>query len=38
MTFLTARFCGWHVRVNGIRLVSLFSEVCSEGSRSIFWV
>ena len=27
MTFLTARFCGWWVRVNGILLFSSFSDV-----------
>ena len=34
-TFLTARFCGWWVSVNGILSVSSFCEVCSAVSRSI---
>ena len=29
MTFLTARFCGWQVRVNGILLFSSFCDVCN---------
>ena len=35
MTFLTAKFCGWWVRVNGILLVSWFCDVSSAVSRSI---
>ena len=36
-TFLIARICGWKVRVNGIRSVSSFCEVCSALSRSTSW-
>ena len=37
MTFLTARFCGWWVRVNGILLFSSFCDVFRAVSRSISW-
>ena len=35
MTFLTARFCRWSVRVNGILLVSSFCDVRPCGVRPL---
>ena len=29
MEFLTARFCGWQMRVNGILLLSSLCDICS---------
>ena len=36
-TFLTARFCEWWVRVNGVLLVSLFCDISSVVSQLISW-